>query len=84
MNEREREHLGVLPGKVTSSRYMGDSYRVRVVLDNLDSVEPRLSPNHQLARTCNVDDPVSIVFNPQDTIVYDYPEEGLLDAITPV
>jgi ABC-type Fe3+/spermidine/putrescine transport system ATPase subunit len=84
MNEREREHMGVLPGKVTSSRFMGDSYRVRVVLDNLDPVEPRLSPNHQLARTCNVGDPVSVVFNPQDTIVYDYPAEGLLDAITPV
>lgn len=84
MKERERERLNILPGKVTSSRYMGDSYRVRVTLDNRDRLELRLSPRHKLARTCKISDTVSIVFNAEDVVLYPYPKEGLLDAITPV
>lgn len=84
MKERERERIDILPGSVTSARYIGASYRVRVTLDNMEQLELRLSPNHKLARKCNVGDAVSIVFNPEDVILYDYPPEGLLDAIAPV
>ncbi len=84
MKEREKERISTLPGKVVSSRYIGDSYRVRVNLDNMDKLELRLSPNHQLARTCDTGDEVSVIFNAADVILYPYPIEGLLDAITPV
>ncbi|MFQ6124778.1 MAG: ABC transporter ATP-binding protein [Candidatus Heimdallarchaeota archaeon] len=84
MKKRERERIDILPGSVTSARYIGDSYRVRVTLDNLEQLELRLSPNHKLARKSNPGDAVSILFNPEDTILYDYPPEGLLDAIAPI
>lgn len=68
--------LPSLPGEVSAVRFLGSFVRCEVTLDNGDHVATKI-PIGRLGRQLTQGERVSVVYDPRNTLVYDYPPMGL-------
>ena len=68
--------LPSLPGEVSEVRFLGSFVRCEVTLDNGDHLATKI-PIGRLGRQLTRGERVSVVYDPKNTFVYEYPPLGL-------